>query len=146
MQDWHYFAIMGIILIIIEAFTPTFIFAPIGIAFLITSLAAVFIDSLAVLFLILLLSIILVWYGLQKTELRERLLSSSSSKKSGLDGMLGKEVLVSERINPSNMTGSIKLYGDIWHAISHNNMAIEVGQKVKIINVDGNKVYVELIV
>ena len=61
-----------------------------------------------------------------------------------LQGIEQKTGIVKEEI-PPHMTGIVKLTGEDWTAISENNEAIEVGQLVKVVRIEGVKLVVRAI-
>ncbi|MGE5404753.1 MAG: NfeD family protein [Candidatus Saccharibacteria bacterium] len=62
--------------------------------------------------------------------------------KSNVDSMIGKVAVVIKDITPLE-TGQIKLYGDIWTAVSNQN--IPEGTRVVIRSIEGVKLHVELV-
>lgn len=56
--------------------------------------------------------------------------------------MTGKEVVVTQTVSGNNM-GEVKLYGDRWNAYSASQKEYQVGERLKIIAVDGNKVVLD---
>ena len=61
-------------------------------------------------------------------------------KKTGVDALVGQEVLVTEAINPPQL-GAIKAQGEVWRAQSVQPIA--VGVAVTIMDVQGNHVVVK---
>lgn len=132
---WELFAVIGVLLIIFEIFTLSFAVLPIGLAFLITAAGAVYLNSwLSVLLLLAINLIIMIWV-VNKFVKRPR------GETAKVDSMVGKVAEVIQEITPEK-NGEVKLYGDKWVALSKANKVFEIGQKVKILEIDGNKVIV----
>lgn len=62
-----------------------------------------------------------------------------------LEMLIGMEVFVTETIDSKTGTGEVKINGQLWTAKALNVDKIEKGEKVSIINREGNTVIVELI-
>lgn len=60
------------------------------------------------------------------------------------DRHLGKTALVTEEINNLQETGAVKLDGVIWTARAENDQVIPVGTVIKVLRMEGVKVYVAL--
>jgi len=135
---WQIYASLGLILAVSEIFIPGFIVLPIGIALGLTSLASVFISDLVMQMTVLAVCLIVVFFVIKKV-LGLKLIVSTS--KSNVDDMIGKEVRVFKTITSSD-SGSIKLYADEWTAVLESGEAA-VGEKVRIVKIEGNKLFVE---
>jgi membrane protein implicated in regulation of membrane protease activity len=115
-------------------------FLPLGIACLLTAGAAFWVDSWAQLFALLALNSAIVFAVFQRL-VRPRF--AKAAKATAADALVGKEVVVTERIRGTGEAGYVKLYGDSWRAVSASGRDHEVGDKVTILKTDGNKVVVE---
>jgi membrane protein implicated in regulation of membrane protease activity len=60
------------------------------------------------------------------------------------DRMIGQEALVSERIDPIQGTGQVRVLGQTWSASSANSQPIEPGNRVIIIELRGVKAIVTI--
>ena len=65
---------------------------------------------------------------------------SKKLEKTNTDAVVGSNAIVIEAISPSN-AGKVKISGEIWLAVSNEN--IETGDNVKINSIDGTKLIVE---
>lgn len=83
-------------------------------------------------------SIILLYFTRPLAEKRLRI----GHEKNNIDLMIGKVGLVIEEIKPFH-TGQVKVGGQIWTAISHDNRTIEKDQMVKVMKIEGVKLIVE---
>lgn len=134
--------VVGILFLVIEAFTPTFGLFTLGglTAFIIGSLLLfktqpVFHLSWAV------IAPVVIFNGLFYTFLLAKIIQSRFlAPLSGREAFVGQEAKVEQTIDGE---GKVFFDGTIWSAIADNK--IEIGEKVKIISVDGLMLKVEKI-
>ena len=60
-----------------------------------------------------------------------------------VDSLIGREVLVTEKISNLQVTGTVNINGLTWSARSADNSEIPVGTPVRVQRVEGVKVFVE---
>lgn len=60
-----------------------------------------------------------------------------------VDGIIGKEALVTEDIDNLRGTGTVTISGIVWTARSAGDAAISAGTLVRVLRIEGVKVYVE---
>ncbi len=137
MEIWLLLAIIGVVLVILEIFTPSFVMLPAGLAFLLTAAISPFLSSLTANLAALTVNLVIV-YGVFYRFVWPRL--TKTAPRTAAFGMVGKVATVVEAIQPDGSSGYVKLYGDTWRAVA--NEAIEVGEKVTILATEGNKVVV----
>ncbi len=85
--------------------------------------------------------------GLSMAGLRPRLmhyfqLGPGSELRTGVDALLGKTGIVTERIGPG-VPGRVKVEGEDWRGASSDATVLEPGTQVTIIQVDGTTLMVE---
>lgn len=135
MEVWHIWAIIALVLVIIEIFTPGF--AVLCLAFgavaaaVASACSATFAWQLIWFSIVTLAAFVLVRPFLLKTFKRSR-----SGRKSGVDALIGRQAIVTERISPVDNTGRASVDGDDWKAVSVNGDDIEKGEKVIIESVE----------
>lgn len=138
MAPYQLLGALGLALIISEIFIPGFILLPAGVAFLMAALVGLFTDSWYVLLPALaafeVFAFVVLRNWLSKFNPRQ-------SFHTNADAMTGQECDVIETIQPSH-GGYVKLYGDQWSARSDHPEEIRVGKRVRIVRVEGNKVWV----
>lgn len=131
-QIWHYWVIAGVLFLILEIFTPSFIAACIGIGAIFGGLAAgIGLDSkwqIGFFAAATLASFFTVRPCMLKYAFK-----NSDKFINGVDNMIGKSGVVTEKINSSAQTGRVRIDGDEWKAKSENDEIIEAGTSVKII-------------
>lgn len=131
MEEWQVWVLLGVIMFILEIFTPAFVAACLGIGFVFGGLASgiqlgfslqlvFFSVGTAASFFFVRPFILKVGYkGVEKV-------------KTNADRLIGKIGLVTETIDASKETGYVRIDGDHWKAVSANNEIIEVGSRVEI--------------
>ncbi len=133
------FAVIGIILMILEIVVPGFIMMPMGVAFLITSAFTGFVPELGGQLGVLFVSLIFTFVFFSKVIRPKMNKNKFISNAESLKGMVGT---VEEEINPKINTGYVKIYGDSWKAITTDGSVVPVGARVTVERLDGNKVFV----
>jgi membrane protein implicated in regulation of membrane protease activity len=139
MEVWMLWVVAGIICIIVEIFTPGFFFMSLGVSAIITGLLALFIEPVYWHFVIFILVSFLLFINLRK--LGEKLVSNKS-KPTNVSALIGKIGKITVKI-PIDGKGYVKIGGEEWPAMEINNLEVEVGSKVIVKKIDGNKVIVE---
>ncbi len=78
---------------------------------------------------------------LMRPLLRKHLMPKHTA--TNADRLIGQEALVTEEVNNLTETGAIKINGVLWTAKSQSGEIIPVGTLVKVLRIEGAKVYVE---
>lgn len=144
--EWHWlYFVVGIVFILIEVFTLTFYFLPIGIAAIVTGFFALFISNIYIHAAIFVVASILLLLFISKWRKSRFLKPSGSQFVAGLVGQLG---VVVENYKSSLEPGKVKIFSDVWeiHWDAHREkmlLELKIGDHVKVISVEGNKVNVE---
>ena len=68
---------------------------------------------------------------------------SRSGEKTNLDRIIDRRVAVTETINELENTGAVKVDGQEWSARTEDGSVVETGAVVRILRVEGVKVYVK---
>jgi membrane protein implicated in regulation of membrane protease activity len=85
---------------------------------------------------------ILSMAGLRPRLMHYFQLGPGSELRTGVDALLGKTGIVTERIGPG-LSGRVKVEGEDWRGASTDATVIEPGTQVMIIQVDGTTLMVE---
>ena len=80
--------------------------------------------------------------GLRPRLMQYFQLGPGSELRTGVDALLGKTGIVTERIGPG-LTGRVKVEGEDWRGASTDATVLEPGTQVTIIQVDGTTLMVE---
>ena len=134
---WQIWVIAGVILCIVEIFTPAMFFLNIGLACFIASIIAAlgFAGIWQVIIFGLFSAIFLIW-------LRPLLLKQKQSEKpETIEMYIGKTAKVIEKVTKDN--GKIAIFGEEWQAKSINDEVFEVGDNVKIVKNESIVMFVE---
>lgn len=143
MQDWLVWFLLAIGLFVGEMFTAGFWLACLavgaavaGVVGLIPGLGFV---TQGIAFAV---SSVVSMAGLRPRLMRLLQLGPGSDLRTGVDALLGKTAIVTERIGPGT-PGRVKVDGEDWRGASADATAIEPGTPVTIIQVDGTTLMVE---
>ena len=140
-DPWIIWVAIGIICIIIEIFTPGFLFLSFGVGAIITGLAALIIPSVA--FQVLTFAVITLIVFLLSRKFSKKLISADYEE-TNVKALVGKTGKVTLEI-PANEKGYVKIGGEEWAAISRDSKVITKDAWVKVNDIEGNKVIVTLI-
>lgn len=138
MMTWEVLITIGVALMIGEIWLGGFVLLPIGIAFAVTGLLAPYIPHTGFL-LAMLATLQLVAFLAFRSWFRRR--PGNTALKTNAEGMIGQEAIVDEPV--SLESGYVKLYGDRWPARTRNSSPLPKGTRVRIEQLDGNKVFVQ---
>ncbi|MDD3734293.1 MAG: NfeD family protein [Candidatus Cloacimonetes bacterium] len=141
---WQIWMIIGIGFIIIEIFDPAFFFISLGIGAIITSLLSLIpFMGRNIAFQILIFAVLSFISFLFMRKLGKKLLANTGSN-TNVFALKGKNGIVTKEI-PLEGKGYVKIGGEEWPAVEVDQKAIELGAKVIIEGIDGNKVIVRKI-
>ena len=139
---WHVWMIMGIGFIIIEIFDPAFFFVSLGIGAILTALVSLLpVVQSSVPLQIFIFAILSFIAFLFMRKLGKKVLSNPGSD-TNVYALKGKNGFVTKEI-PSEGKGYVKIGGEEWVAVEENQQAVDMGAKVIITGIDGNKVIVK---
>jgi len=141
MEAWHTWLIIGVILFILEIFTPGFVVACFGIG----CLAGGLMDYLNLGFgyQIIAFSVVsLILFFTLRPFVVKHLYKTGENLKTNVDALIDQIGIVEEKIDPVENTGRVIVRGDNWKAISLNDEIIEKGERVQVKKIDGVKLYV----
>lgn len=141
LELWVIWIIIGLLFMIIEIFTPGFYFMSVGVAAIFTGLIGFFIPNPIVqLGLFAILCFILFVY-LRKLALKFFITNNIETNAMAL---VGKRAKVTQTILRDEK-GYVKVSGEEWVAISEEERDFEIGEKVKIVKIDGTKLIIQSI-
>ncbi len=139
-ENWIY---AGIILLILEIFTPGFVVACIGIGALVTSPFAYFGAPVSVQLLVFSLATLFSFLGIRPYVLKY-IYNSDKETITNADTLIGKVVKVKETINNNQNKGRIIIYGDNWRARSEDGSIIEEGETIEVVKIESTVMIVKL--
>ena len=140
MEPWMIWVGSGVICMIIEIFTPGFLFMSFGIGAILTGLISILVRGTAIQILIFAVITFILFLFLRKFSKK---LISESSEETNIFALIGKTGMVVKEI-PENGKGYVRIGSEEWSAIAENGKKIEDGQKILINSVEGNKLIVKI--
>ncbi len=136
-----FWIIFGVILMVIEIFTPTFFIFWFGLGSLAAAIVAYFYEN--TLFELLTFVIVSGILVLSTRKLAKKI-TGEEVRSINVDEIVGKEAVVIEKIDNRQSKGVIKIGGDMWRAISYDDdVTFEQGEFVIIEKVEGAHVVVK---
>jgi membrane protein implicated in regulation of membrane protease activity len=132
---------IGIICMIIEIFTPGFLFMSFGIGAILTGLASLLINGIGFQILIFAVITFIVFLNLRKFSKK---LISQTTEETNIFALKDKEGLVIKEI-PDDGRGYVKIGGEEWSAVSKDGKRITEGTKIRVSSFEGNKLIVNVI-
>ena len=139
MELWMIWISLGLICLIIEIFTPGFLFMSFGIAAIIAGLFSLIITPVYWQVIIFIISVFFLFLNLRKLSKR---LYSVADKPTNVSALIGKTGYVTKKISEDSR-GYVKIGGEEWPALQENQAEIAEKTKIVVKKVDGNKLIVE---
>jgi len=138
---WHLWLAAGIILFIAEVFTPGFVLACIGVGCVLAAIPASLDASVHWQILTFALGTGGGFVGIRPFMMRY-LYQHSKDLRTNVDALVGMTGRVTQTIDPDKDSGRALVNGDDWRAFSIDNKSIPVGEKICVVKVEGNKIFV----
>lgn len=144
MQDWLVWFLVAIGLFVAEMFTAGFWLACLAVGAGIAGIVAL-VPGLgpAIQGIAFAGASVLSMAGLRPRLMRYFQLGPGMEVRTGVDALLGKTAIVTERIVPQTGAGRVKVDGEDWRGASSDATPIEPGTRVTVIQVDGTTLMVE---
>jgi membrane protein implicated in regulation of membrane protease activity len=136
---WLIWISLGIVFIIIEIFTPGFFFMSIGVASIITGLFSLIIPNPIVNLVLFVILCLIIFFNLKKFGNKY---INNIGTETNVIGLIGKTGIVTREILPEKK-GYVKIGGEEWSAVSNDEEALSVEEKVEVVNIEGNKLIVK---
>lgn len=136
MENWHYWTIAGILLIVVEMLTYTFFAASFGVAALITAFVAAKEVGLTWELGTFVMASTLCLFAIR--PLFSGVIYKKSDNKPVLtQAMIGQSGTVVDEIEPQGGHGRVKTGGEEWRALATDARGIPSGTRVEIVSVEG---------
>lgn len=139
-ENWIY---AGIILLILEIFTPGFVVACIGIGALLASSVAYFDFSISMQLLVFSLATLFSFLAIRPYVLKH-IYNSKESTITNADTLIGQTAKVKEAVNNDQNKGRVSIYGDNWRVRSEDGSEIKKGETIKVIKIESTVLIVKL--
>lgn len=131
MEEWQVWILLGVLMFILEIFTPAFVAACLGIGFVFGGLASGINLSFSMQLLFFSAGTAASFFLIRPFILKVGY-KGADKVKTNADTLIGKIAQVTETIDPAKGTGYVRVDGDHWKAVSASNETIEAGNKVEI--------------
>ena len=138
---WPFWLIIAGICLVIEIYTVGFFIFWFGIGALFALLVSFITNNLFIQIAVFLISSSLL--VILTKPLMKKFTKNEKTVPTNFFSLAGKQGIVTKKIDSDNSTGQVKVKGELWSAISDED--IEKDAKVKILEVDGVKLKVEKI-
>lgn len=140
---WQVWIILGIIFIIIEIFDPAFFFIALGFGAILTGLLCLlhFVNANIPLQIILFALFSFIAF-LFTRKIGKKVLAHTGGE-TNVYALKGKTGFVTKDI-PAEGKGYVKIGGEEWVAVAGNKAAIAQNSKVVVMDIEGNKLVVEV--
>jgi membrane protein implicated in regulation of membrane protease activity len=132
---WENWVYLGIILFILEVFTPGFVVACMGIGALLAAPFAYFEASISIQLLAFSLGTLLSFLLIRPYALKY-LYSSKEDIKTNAESIIGRVGKVKETINKDLNKGRVTIDGDNWRAVSETGEIIAKDEHVEVVKID----------
>ncbi len=142
MELWHFWVMLGILLIILEIFTPAFVLGSFGLASLATAIVAALGYNLKFQFAAFSIFTLVVFFTIRPV-LKKYFYRFDDQLKTNVSALVGRAGKVLETIQNSENRGRVKIGGEDWKALSIDGEEIHEGEMVIIRKIDGATAYVE---
>ena len=130
--------IIGVVMFIIEIFTPSFVAGSVGIGFFCAGVASFFIDSYSWLLFIGICGTAITMFAIRPVVLKWL---DKTGAPTNSDAMIGRVTKAKEVIDCDS--GSISLDGVVWQARTLDGSEIAVGTPVEVVKIDSIILYVK---
>ena len=141
MEHWHWWIIVGIGLFILEIFAPGFVLACLGIGAVLTAIVAAMDVSLELQFIVFAIVSVISFFSIRPFVLKY--LDKKEDFKSNTDSVVGRTAIVTKAFDPDQKKGRVKVDGDDWMAYSLESVVLNVGDRVEVVEVDSNTLFVK---
>lgn len=133
--------IVAVMFFVGELVCPTFFLFWFAIGALVALLTTFITANLAVQIIVfLVISIILLIF---MKPLTNRLFKNNAKDDLNMNGIIGKNAIVTKEIDNVKGVGEVKVHGEIWRAVNQEERIIESGKQVVIQKIDGVKLIVK---
>ncbi|MAO71788.1 MAG: hypothetical protein CMD02_04690 [Flavobacteriales bacterium] len=133
METYHILIIFGILTLVIEIFTITFFFASVSVGLFLAAIGNYYDFTTENQIYIFSIGVIVTFFAIR--PIFNKIAYNTDKKKTNRDDMIGKIGIVTKDVGNENNPGLVKLNGDIWKAVSVNEIIIK-DKRVEIIKID----------
>ena len=139
MLMWQFWLIVAGICLVIEIATVGFLVFWFGIGALLAMITSFFTDNLIIQTVVFILSSTVLLFF---TRPFVNKFSPKEKVKTNAFSIIGKKGIVTQTINPITGEGQVKVGSEVWSAKSSEDVKIEKGLEVEVLDIDGVKAVV----
>lgn len=136
---WQFWLIVAGICLVIEIATIGFLVFWFGIGALFAMITSFFTDNLIIQTVVFILSSTVLLFF---TRPFVNKFSPKEKVKTNAFSIIGKKGIVTQTINPITGEGQVKVGSEVWSAKSYEDVKIEKGLEVEVLDIDGVKAVV----
>lgn len=140
-MSWYIWLILAGLFIIIEFFTMGFLVFWFGIGALISMIVSFFTNNIFIQTSVFLVASVILLFATKPFVKR----FSSKTIPTNANSLIGKTGLVVQEIDNIKSVGQVKVNGELWSAVSLNNVIIAKDTQVEIVEINGVKLAVKQI-
>ena len=140
-DPWMVWVAIGVVCMIVEIFTPTFLFLSFGIGAVVTGIFSSFISIVVLQIAIFCIITFLLFLRMRKFSSK---LQSKDYHETNIYALRGKKGVMIIAVKKDNK-GYVKVGGEEWPAIAKNGQDIKKGSSVKVETIEGNTLIVEAV-
>ena len=137
---WQMWLIIAGVCLVIEIMTVGFLVFWFSIGALFAMITSLFTDNIIIQTSVFIITSTILIFATKPFV--NKFINNKESIKTNVYSSVGKKGIVIQDIDSINSTGQIKVDGEVWSAISTNNVHIPQGTKVKIEEIKGVKAVV----
>ena len=136
---WYIWLILAGIFLIFEIITTGFLVFWLSIGALITMIVSLFTNNIAIQTAVFVVSSTILIFA---TKPFVKKFAKTKTVKTNAFSIVGQNAIVIKDIDSINSKGQIKVDGEIWSAVGKNDMNIEKGTEVEVLEIKGVKAIV----
>lgn len=138
--QWHWWAGLGLILLIAEIFVPGFFLLCLGIGCFGGSIAALLGAGMSVQLVAFSIFSTVAFFTIRPVLMKR--LWKSGDMKTNVDALIARRGKVTQDFEPSLRLGRVAVAGDDWRAECTTDRALRVGDMVEVVRVESNTLIV----
>lgn len=137
---WHIWLILAGVFFVIEAFTIGFLVFWFGVGALLAMIISLFTDNIIIQSAVFIISSTVLLFF---TRPFVNKFAENKETQTNAFSIIGKKGIVTKTIDPISGQGQIKVGTEVWSAKSKNDVKIEQGLEVEVLEIDGVKAVVK---
>lgn len=138
---WWVYVAVGILLVIVEIFTPNFVIMWFGISSIISAIPVYLGASTKIVILTYTVSLLILTLFVRKITV-EHFSKTSKGIKTNVSHLVGKHGIVTHDIDIITSQGMVRVGKELWSAITESNQKISENEQIIVCGIDGVKLIV----